>query len=330
MARSSIGGASSMIRGAVGDYVYQIRKDLGSGATQVVLSYNRERKNPNTKYQCLARMQIALMERAMTVMLPVIQDSFQGVAAGVTSVNTFVSLNMKDIQKFCKEHWDSGALYQFPEKGVEENSFGPFIIGYGSYTLPKVLTWTYRSQLYGYTTYHFKIPGSTSRLYDLRKQFQFSYTDTLNLLCIADQGWLGSAGLMIVQLQFNKSFGDYTQITAASCSRVFNTRFLVNGFTFNGEVFPRLSWSFDASTNTLSVEVVPVLKNPYGEFDLYSQMHAVLASKKSGNRWLRNNSFLQPCHDWDWDSGDYRSPQEAYTTWDSKYNDESYQDYFGK
>lgn len=319
-----------MIRGAVGEYVYQIRRDGDGGRTQIVLSYNRERKNPNTKYQCLARMQIAMMQRAMTVLLPIIQDSFQGIAAGVTSVNTFVSQNMPLIQDFCKEHWEAGSPYLFPEKGQELNSMGTFLLSAGSYRLPALLSMVKLNDHYQHVRFDFRVPNNGSRLYDLRKAFSYSFNDTLNLCFLCDQGLHLAIGLTIVQLAFNRSFGDYTQITSANCSRVFTVRTLYNEWQSNYEPNVELVWSWNAVSHVLSLVVWPKGRNAYGNWDFYTQFVGVVASKKSGNRYLRNTCFLEPAFEWDYPDQYLRSPQEAYLSWDSKYNDEPYDDYFGK
>ena len=105
MARAKSGGTSAKLRGVVGDYIYQVIRNPQGDTEQKVITYTKEKLNRNTRYQALARMQIAMFMRCMNLLTPIISDSYQGIRSRVNSCNRFVELNMKNIQDYCALHW---------------------------------------------------------------------------------------------------------------------------------------------------------------------------------------------------------------------------------
>lgn len=330
MARSVTGGTKGYLRGSVGDYTYQIRSGGEDGRTQVILSRSRSRVNPNTKYQALSRMQIALMQRAMQVCLPIVADSWQGIPSGITSIDTFVSVNMPLIVKYCKEKWDDASGYLFPEKGDPSNSAGPFIISSGSYRLPSAFSLTFGRFPTYYPSFRFYLPHTNARLYDLRRMWGLSYYDTINLLCLADELGLNSCGLIVVQLTFNRQFGDYRVITPSNVGRIFNVRFLTNGFRDSISVKANASFDLDESANSVIVELQPDFSNSYGIFPLQCLFSTCLVSQRKGNRYYHNAAAFQPAVYGDDDEPFFRAPFDAFYSWWPSYDGESYNELFGR
>lgn len=330
MARAKRGGTTAKLRGVVGDVIYQIVRNPSGMTEQKIIAYTKEKYNANTKYQALARMQIAFYQRCMTVLTPIIKSSFQGVKTGVTSVNYFVSINMKLIQEDCYDNWMIPRGFCYPFKGRAEESWGLFVISQGSYTPPSLFSWQYGRGPYYWPTFRFNLSGMGKRLYDLRKAFRYSYNDTINLLafCGTYQRW--AAGLLYIRLTFNRQFGDYTQITQANAANVFKMEW--QAFDVPGTAQKRVSLNaqYNPSTQILSIQPVLEVQGLYSWLPLDCMAHSWIFSHKKGNVWERNtNRFFTPC---ELDISDEwgRAPVEVFDTWDENYDGSDYDDYFKK
>lgn len=324
MARAKTGGTSAKLRGVVGDYIYQIIRDPYGNTEQKVITYTKEKLNRNTKYQCLARMQITMFMRCMNVLTPIICDSFQGLRSRVNSCNRFVELNIKTLQDYCVNHWKESLACAWPRKGDPTLTFFPFIISEGNYPVPKIFSWIQARPRDKYPTYRFNLAGTACRRYDVRKALGFSSGDSINLLYWLEEGRY----VALLNLEFNPLFNDYTVITSQNVANLFRGKLsMLNGSpTMNYTFTLGLSW--DTTTKMLSFRPVIQFRNEYGRFDLTNFMFSYIFSKRKGNTWLRNTNrfMLTDPDELEVDFGE--PPNEAYHYWDENYDDEDYDEYF--
>ena len=328
MARGRVGGTKSKLRGVVGDVIYQIAKNPYGDYDQKVIEYTREKLNNNTKWQALARMQIAMFQRCMSELTPIIKCSYQGVKTGVTSVNYFVSQNMKLVQDFCIDHWKDGGGYSFPYKGREYESFGQFLISTGSYQVPSQFSFSFTRSEGRAPIFKFDLSKVGVRMYDLRKTLRFSFSDTINILLWS--GMLGTRiyGMTLVQLTLNRQFGDYKVITPSNCDKVFTVNASWWAFQGTQEKQVKLNASFDQSTRVLSFQPNIYLQGLYQLIPVDVAMFTYIFSHKKGTVWERNTNIIRPPKVLDVDEEWGIHPYEAYYTWDENYDGEDYEDYF--
>lgn len=330
MAKAKTGGTTAKLRGVVGDVIYQIIKNPSGMTEQKIIAYTKEKYNANTKYQALARMQIAFYQRCMTVLTPIIKCSFQGVKTGVTSVNYFVSINMKLIQEDCVENWTLPKGFCYPLKGKEEESFGCFIISQGSYTVPSFFSWELGESPFYWPSYSINLSGMGHRLYDLRKSLRYSFADSINLIYFAGAMTFRSAGILFIKLTFNKRFGDYTQITQANASNVFTSEVQMWNIGISNEKRVQLNASYNPTTQVLSLHPVLEIRGASEWFPLTCLSLTYIFSHKKGTIWERNtNRFYAPCELESYDEWG-RCPQEVFDTWDPNYDGTDYETYFSK
>lgn len=328
MARSRIGGGRTKLRGVVGDVIYQISKNPYGDYEQRIINYTREKLNRNTRQQCLARMQIAMFQRCMTLWTPIVKDSYQGVKSGLTSIDHFVSINMKSVQDYCISDWGNSYGFSFPEKGKAYQSFGPFVISEGSYRVPSNFHVKLKSTLLGHVSFQIDFPAGKRRLYDIRKIFGFSYSDAINLFVWGGQGYEFQVGLFHACLRFSKAFGDYSMVTSQNCAQIFEVTTNVFGITYQQPTRTNVQVTFNDSTGVLSVDVIPQVKGLSQWYDVESFLYGTIFSHKKGNIYERNTCRMLPCEELDESSELGRSPREAYYTWDELYDGEDYEDYF--
>lgn len=324
MARAKTGGTSAKLRGVVGDYIYQIVRNPAGYSEQKVITYTREKLNRNTKYQCLARMQIAMFMRSMNLLTPIISDSFEGLRSRVNSCNRFVEINMPLIQDYCVQHWEDSILCRWPDKGREAFSFFNFYISEGSYKVPYQFSWFKGARDLGYPTFRFDLSRTQGRRYDMRKILGFNSGDSINFVYWS----LDGIDVFIVNAQFNPQFNDYTLITNANCGQLFTLKITRLGDPSQNTYTANLSASYNASTKILQFKPFVQFTNEYGTFDLSVILFAYIFSKRKGNLWLRN-TFRFRTNNPDDEEVDYGDPpMQAYYTWDEDYDGESYYDYF--
>lgn len=136
MARSRVGGTRGLLKGKVGDFVYQITRDEYGQFRQNVYGYTADPYNPSTDAQICARAAMACVERAMFSYYDFIYNAFQGKQAGNESINEFSRINYQAIrnqfdayyidEEFNEPYWD------FPLKGNTMVKSGLFTISQGS------------------------------------------------------------------------------------------------------------------------------------------------------------------------------------------------------
>lgn len=324
MAKAKVGGTSAKLRGVVGDYIYQIVRNPAGYSEQKVITYTREKLNRNTKYQCLARMQITMFMNCMNLLTPIICDSFEGLRSRVNSCNRFVQINMPLIQDYCVQHWLEAIACMWPRKGNFNATYFPFWISEGSYKEPQRFSCRVIKNNGSWPLFEFNLAGTNGRKIDLRKILGFNNGDSLNVLYWQHFG----KSVMVMNVQLSRLYNDYTVITSSNCNRLFNVSLSVLRNKDN------TNWSFyqvvtyNESTKVLSFRLVSQYTSQYGTYTHNPDFYAYIFSKRKGNLWQRNTARFH-VNDPDGDEVEFgEPPMEAYYDWDENYEGQEYNEYF--
>ena len=324
MAKAKTGGTSAKLRGVVGDYIYQIVRNPAGYDEQRVIAYTKEKLNRNTRYQCLARMQITMFMNCMRLLTPIISDSFEGLRSRVNSCNRFVQINMPLIQDYCVNHWFDSLACRWPNKGNHNATCFPLWISEGSYKVPKMFSWQVIRRGGDWPYFYFNLSSTFARKLDIRKALGFSSNDTINIVYWGDE----SKTLLLYSVRLNPKFNDYTTITSANCANLFDVSLNLVGYKGHQTVSFLKDVQYNSTTKILTLRIVTTYQSEYGKFTVEPEFFSYIFSKRKGNLYQRNtNRFWvnSPTGD-ETDFGD--PPSDAYHYWDADYNDESYQDYF--
>lgn len=324
MAKAKVGGTSAKLRGVVGDYIYQIVRNPAGYSEQKVITYTREKLNRNTKYQCLARMQITMFMNCMKLLTPIICDSFEGLRSRVNSCNRFVQINMPLVQDYCVQHWTESIGCSWPIKSNMNETYFNFWISEGSYKIPPRFSCRVVKDYRQWPRFDFNLYGTGCRKIDLRKMLGFNKDDSLNVLY-----WLTfGRSVMVMSVQLNPLFNDYTVISEFNITRLFkiSLNVLRNKDYTNYEIFPETT--FDNNTKVVSLMIGSYFISEYGRYGVQPDFYAYIFSKRKGNVWQRNTTRFQVCRV-DAEGVDFGDPpMSAYYYWDENYDGEEYNEYF--
>lgn len=330
MARSKLGGTRRLLQGVVGDVIYQIIRNGQSLPEQKVISYTKEKLNNNTRLQSLARMQIATFEQMMSYLKPIISCSFENVQYGVTSINYFASINAGLIQQNCRNAWFDSWGFFYPSKGFQFTNYqlacAPFQISQGTVAVPRCLTLDDD----GFSHYVFKLViqcGKNPRKIDVRKLLSFSASDSITLIEIRNQDTDFTQVMNAVRYQFNPAFNDYTYITEENVSRL-----------FLASPAERLDVTYEPIGHQIILRQKLGRFLPSGQWIDYERLLGTfIISKKKGAKWKRSSSALMipPSVQREADdmpgSVEYgRAPFEIFNSWNEEYEDQTYEEFFGK
>lgn len=130
MARSKLGGTRSRLHGAVGDVVFQTEK-VGNTYSQVVMARARERENPNTDGQVIARMTMGQIQRMFHILPDIIREAFVSIDKGAMSFQYFAKLNYPLLRADRLNHWTTGAQFDWQPKRRLSAPGGPWFLTEG-------------------------------------------------------------------------------------------------------------------------------------------------------------------------------------------------------
>lgn len=125
-----------MIRGRVGNDVYSIGLNGAGKKQQVVRSLAEVVANPQTTAQMKGRMIMSTIMQAASVLRPIIDHSFDGIAAGQPSISEFIKRNYKLIKDDVAAHPASSnnfGLVPYQQKGMQP---GKYVIAQGEAQFP--------------------------------------------------------------------------------------------------------------------------------------------------------------------------------------------------
>lgn len=330
MARSRVGGSSAKISGVLGSLLYTVGKSSAGGYQQYIANYTGIRTNPNTKYQALARMQIAVIERMVQILSPVLQSSFEGVNMGVNSVNEFAKVNMKELQNDSKEHWDWGAGFCYPEKGREYCAWAPFIISYGSLIAPKAFALTAEDSTLYTRTIEISFDKENPRYIDLRKALGISKEGSFNVVMITGEESIVRTGGVLVKGKLNPSINDYQYLSDLPQMSLLNFDWKLLEGAYSGEFKVSISSWFNSVERKLYYRIEPMYQSRNHWWVAPTMLAGVIWSDKKKSRWCKSSTRLMPPYLVSEYQPFGRSAFEVFRTWWPAYDGETYDELFGR
>lgn len=114
MASGRVGGTRSRVTGAVGDVVYQVRRNDDGTYTQIVMSKRSETTSTTTPKLQAQRMVTAMVESMMKQLKEVATISFQSGANKSKSLNAFSSYNLQLVARDMQAHWYGSNDFVYP------------------------------------------------------------------------------------------------------------------------------------------------------------------------------------------------------------------------
>lgn len=331
MGRSRIGGTRALVSGIVGSVVFSVGKNSDGGWEQYIATYNDQKENPNTKYQALARMQIALIERMVYYLSYVLRASFEGVAVGANSVNEFAKVNMKSIQDYCEKYWFGAYGWAFPQKGSPEYAWAPLIVSQGSMATPK--KWSVEVGPWPRYVRHYiiQLPATAqNKVVDIRKALGISRKGSFNIVQVIGQYNALKTGACFIKGQISENANDAVVITPNNIGQILNIQTKILAVTNTQEMVLNYNLSYDKDTHRIELEVLPMTYTGTQWITWDTFLHATIFSDYKKNKWIKSTSRLTPPESYTTQDEYGRAPYEAYQTWDENYHDETYKDYFGR
>lgn len=132
MAKAKIGGLRSIVHGRVGADIYQIGRSGAGTKQQIVRSMPEEVANPQSITQMQQRMILATVAAAFKLLKPIINHSFDGVAAGIASISAFRKMNFPILRDYVLNDATEG--YQFSLNEWQERAAlcGAYVVANGT------------------------------------------------------------------------------------------------------------------------------------------------------------------------------------------------------
>lgn len=132
MAKAKIGGLRSIVHGRVGADIYQIGRSGAGTKQQIVRSMPEEVANPQSITQMQQRMILATVAAAFKLLKPIINHSFDGVAAGIASISAFRKMNFPLLRDYVLN--DAADGYQFSLNEWQERAAlcGAYVVANGA------------------------------------------------------------------------------------------------------------------------------------------------------------------------------------------------------
>ena len=116
MARSSLAGAHSPLRGKLGNVIYQVTRNAQGKTTQLSKAAETSRENPNTEKQAKARMVMGMIQRMFNKLPQIIKDAYIDTPRGTLSFQHFAKINYEQLRRERDEHWDEVGAFDWRNK----------------------------------------------------------------------------------------------------------------------------------------------------------------------------------------------------------------------
>lgn len=133
MARSSLRGARSPLRGKLGSVVYQVTRNAKGKTTQLSKAAETSRENPNTEKQAKARMVMGMIQRMYHKLPQIIKDAYIGTPRGTLSFQHFAKINYEQLRTERDEHWSEVGQFDWRNKYDMLAPAGPWYLTDGDY-----------------------------------------------------------------------------------------------------------------------------------------------------------------------------------------------------
>lgn len=116
MARSSLRGARSPLRGKLGNTIYQVTRNAQGKTTQLSKAAEVSRENPNTEKQAKARMVMGMIQRMFNKLPQIIKDAYVDTPRGTLSFQHFAKINYEQLRTERDEHWSEFGDFDWRNK----------------------------------------------------------------------------------------------------------------------------------------------------------------------------------------------------------------------
>lgn len=187
MAQSKIGGTKAFIHGKVGTEVYYTDHDLEGTVIQVVKAVPDTVRNPRTVAQNKGRIIMATLYKAIGVLAPIVNHSFEGVAKGRPSIAHFFSENYRLIKKDIEDHPNEDYSFGLVQwKGMSPRP-GAYLISHGELEFPSRLK-CYYTAAYNSLRPRLVLPMDSSTMQNLKQYLNVEIGDFITILCITMNG----------------------------------------------------------------------------------------------------------------------------------------------
>lgn len=258
MAKSKNGGTRAFIRGRIGSDVYSVGKDGKGSRQQVVRSLAEQVSNPRTSEQMFGRMVMSTVMQAVSALKPIIDHSFDGLAAGQPSISEFIRRNYALVKADAIAHPSDDntfALSRYQKKGIMG---GPYIVSNGSVVKPNSVG----AETYGL---HINLTAQTLTVGGLKDALGLSADGYLTFVGIDRQ-----LGGIYMRARLTTTLADETAISADNVASL---------FSFEGNCSPVAS----LSNNTITI---------YAISDLDCDAFGCIVSEKVDGAWAHSTCTL--------------------------------------
>lgn len=304
MARSRVGGTRGLLRGKVGDYIYQITRDATGQFAQNVYGYVRDPLNPSTDLQVCARAAMACVERAMFSFYDFIFNAFQGKQQGIESINEFSKLNYRNIRdEFDGWYMDpdfNEPEYDYPLKGNQMVKTGNFNLAYGTLKLnTSFAIGLYKNQTTLFHMYEWRDrPGMT--IGDWLSVHRFKPGDIIDWLIIIYGKKQSDNFVGRFQMCVKPGTNLNTVITSA------NFKTLVQ---FKSNVSLNVFYNNEHGTFDIKYQV------PDNNTYVSCMGYAIKVSRYDTYQWKFNDCWMYMPNDVYFGRAGFRTPYEVFTKW---------------
>lgn len=313
MARSNTGGTRGFIRGKVAQDLYQVTTDKKGRKIQLVRAVEQSRENPNTKYQALARMQMALLMGSLKQFKEIVDHSFETIPYGQLSIAHFVEINMPLIQADCRDHWEENNLFDYPSKGTTHVRLGLFKIAEGSLSLPSAISWGNLTGSGSRAEFLIDCGKASPKISDLKAALGANANDYITALVLCGLGLRQFNRFKYLRFYINDTLPDTTVITSANFYDVFRIEGNLSIYT--------------VSVNGSGVIKI-VLRYQENGSTYYMYERAVICSVWNGVKWLRNDCTFDMMTGVTPESVPFETAQYNFDSWWPDYEGESYDELF--
>ena len=222
MAKAKIGGTSGKKSGYIGNTLYQVTRNDKGELIQLSRAKETAREYSNTDQQALNRMLMGTIEMAMATCKGYVKDTFQDAKTIKIAYQMFSAYNYALIKADAEAHWQSGYLFDYPNKSQKERRGGCFLISDGS------LQFEWQGFYNGGSFYQQRIrfiSNTSARpltMKSFRERNGFGQGDTLKFFAFCPDFDTYKGKMHTFYLNVSSSVSDDTLLTADNYSDIFS------------------------------------------------------------------------------------------------------------
>lgn len=304
MARSRIGGTRGLLRGKVGDYIYQITRNINGEFVQKIYAGNQDPLNPSTDGQICARASMACIERAMFTYYDLIYNSFRNVPAGLMSLNRFSDLNYPNVrQQFDFYYQDADwkeTPYDYPRKRNTMARGGAFTISQGNLNSNINMLYYGSKNPEPYFIIQTRVPQPHQTVLEWHRHHMLRIGDILDFAFFVDGTSPSYNFLGRIQMYCKQNQNPNQIITSSNFRTIFNinSNVLINSVYNNetGAFFILWQGSTQAHNKAVTLRTCKITRYKDGFYDF-------------------NNAELMPSDEVLFGDAGWNTPHDVFTNW---------------